>query len=90
MKWLKDKNNSHKSIINELGGFQRLYITEYGINSRVVENEDIRGERIIEQTITNEKQGIDYSFLYNFIDDFDNSQYGLIDKKNLPKKHPMQ
>lgn len=86
MKWLKDKNNSHKSIINELGGFQRLYITEYGINSRVVENEDIRGERIIEQTITNEKQGIDYSFLYNFIDDFDNSQYGLIDKKNLPKK----
>lgn len=86
MKWLKDKNNSHKSIINELGGFQRLYITEYGINSRVVENEDIRGERIIEQTITNEKQGIDYSFLYNFIDDSDNSQYGLIDKKNLPKK----
>ena len=86
MKWLKDKNSSHKSIINKLGGFQRLYITEYGINSRVVNNEDIRAERIIRQTITNEKQGIDYSFLYNFIDDSDNSQYGLIDKKNLPKK----
>lgn len=54
MNWLKEKNITHKALINKLGGFQRLYITEHGIieNSQgIMETE--RASRLVKQSINN-------------------------------------
>ena len=85
MKWLKDKNISHKKLVNDLGGFQNLYITEYGISTIKVADENERNEKLIKQTITSINQGINATYLYNLIDDSETVQYGIIDKNNKPK-----
>ena len=86
MAWLKDKNSNHKNVINELGGFQYIYLTEYGIANRNIEDENVRSEKLIKQTVTNITQGVDISILYNFIDDSETTTYGLLAKDLKPKK----
>lgn len=87
MEWLKEKNTSHTKLINDLGGFQKQYITEFGIETGAREiTEQERGGRIVKQKITNDYQTVDFSTLYNFIDDSDDVQFGLLNQENKPKE----
>lgn len=85
MKWLKEKNASHKETANSLGGFQYLYITEYGVNDTNITSDKEKSQKIVKQTINNISQGVHTEYLYNFIDDSENVRYGLLTKENTPK-----
>ena len=78
-------NNLFKQGINEIGGFTRQCVTEFGIGSSDSLNEDIRARRIIKQNIINDNMGVDFSNNYGWRDTSETSRYGLLNRDYTPK-----
>ena len=82
----------HLDFINEQGGFQHLYVSEYGVDtSNYGETEDYQSSLIVRQTVYNNMYGVKNSYIYGFRDmgfDMNNAEnyYGVVTFDYKPKK----
>lgn len=82
----------HLEFINEQGGFQHFYVSEYGVDtSNYGETEDYQANLIIRQTVYNNMYGVKNSYIYGFRDmgfDMNNAEnyYGVVTHDYKPKK----
>ena len=77
------------SFSNEIGGFNYLYLTEYGISTDIVSNTD-QAMYIIKKSCLSDKGNINKSYVYDFRDTVkptDNgNKFGVIDYFGNPKE----
>ena len=82
----------HKDLINSLGGFKPIYITETGVSNATTENtsEERQAEVLVQQSIIRDKQSVDEGMIYNFRNTGDNpdskeASFGIIEYNYRPK-----
>ena len=81
------KNIDHNKMINDNGGFTKVYITEYG-NTTYNSNEDKQAKDNVIESIELDKD-VKIKFLYNLwttAEDNSFEQFGLLTHDYLPKK----
>lgn len=81
------KLNEHKMIFEDIGGFIKQYITEYGIH---ITDLEVQASKIIQQAIILDEYQVKYAIQYNFWNTGDNlnnvqNNYGLINYDYTPK-----
>ena len=82
---------NHLNEINELGGFQDINISEYGISTGDTNlNDEQKAEKLIQQSNILKQGKIKTSSIYSFIDNQENSQnsednFGLLHYDYTPK-----
>lgn len=64
----KKSNNEHKEFINDIGGFQKLYLTEMGYEAKDGKTEEIQAIKIIQQEIITEEYNIELPIVFSFRD----------------------
>ncbi len=89
---LKQKITNNSTIFNEVGGFVKQYITEYGISSYNDSNitEQLQAEMLVQQSIIIDYFNIDMAIQYNFWNIGNNADsreynFGLISNDYTPK-----
>lgn len=82
----------HKDLINSLGGFKQIYITETGVSNATTENtsEERQAEVLVQQSTIRDKYSVDEGMIYNFRNTGDNpdskeATYGIIEHNYIPK-----
>lgn len=81
----------HSNFINEQGGFQNLYVSEYGVDtSNYGKTEEYQAMLLIRQTVYNNMKSVKNSYIYSFRDmgfDKNNAEnyYGVITHDYKPK-----
>ena len=81
----------HSNFINEQGGFQNLYVSEYGVDtSNYGKTEKYQAILLIRQTVYNNMKSVKNSYIYSFRDmgfDKNNAEnyYGVITHDYKPK-----
>ena len=87
------KLNSHDEVINDLGGFSFRYVTEYGVSSNEYYKitEELQAEKIVQQNIILDNNGVDLKIQYNFWNTSNDTyysirNYGLVHNDYTPKK----
>ena len=83
---------SHKNLINKLGGFDKRYITEYGVSSSTSYNitEELQAQKLVQQNCILDNDGIDLKISYNFWNTstdryYSIRNYGLVNNDYTPK-----
>ncbi len=81
---LEEINLNYRIGINELGGFSKKYVTEFG---KKTSDENDCSDITIQQCVTNQSNGVDISILYQFrtINSNNNYDYGLLNYDYTPK-----
>ncbi len=81
---LKLINNAYKIGVNNLGGFTRKYITEYG---KKTSNDNDCSDITIQQSVINQANNVELSILYQFRTSSPNNNYdyGLLNYDYTPK-----
>ena len=89
---LKKKLSDNTNLFNEMGGFIKQYVTEYGVSTNEGSNitENIQAEMLVEQSVLMDYAGIDMAIQYNFRNtgySVENREYhfGIINRNNTPK-----
>ena len=81
---LEEINLNYRIGINELGGFSKKYVTEFG---KKTSDENDCSDITIQQCVINQSNGVDISILYQFrtINSNNNYDYGLLNYDYTPK-----
>ena len=82
-----------KKLFNDMGGFIKTAITEYGLSSydKNGVTEEIQAKKLIQQTILMDKYGVDFANIYNFWNTGNSSNnieynFGLVHNDYTPKQ----
>ena len=83
--------NKYYTIINNLGGFTKKYITEYGYTRAWNNNEDVQSKELVKQNISFDLSSIDKSYMYYLVSEKQNEgtttyDLGIVDEDYTPKK----
>lgn len=88
----KVKLNAHNIVNNELGGFQKIYMTEYGVHtSKTNKTQEEQAIQLVEQAIISQRYNIEEAYVYDLrnmgtdIGEMEDN-FGIITYDYKPKK----